>query len=290
MSEITVVIVAYNSQDVIGVAIDSVVNNTNIKQCIIVNNSSNKLDIGLPKNTKIHVMEAEENLGFGRANNMALEQVTTPYAVLLNPDAFLQDGAIERLIECAEKNPDAAILSPLIFHDDGSVQKSYKKNVFEREIDGGNFYVPEGDMCAEFLSGSVMFLNMDNMKKIGFFDPKIFLFYEDDDICIRVKKAGYSLVLTPLAKACHVMGGASGNGRDIIYLKQYHMAWSRLYIEQKYHRKLKLLQKIIIDCGLFLIKWLGYTILFKASKSLRYRARLCAVVDFLGGKRWKGQQ
>ncbi len=76
---------------------------------------------------------------------------------------------------------------------------------------------------------------MEAMKRVGFFDSNIFLYYEDDDLCLRARQAGYGLVLAHEAAAVHAKGASSGAVKpEVEFDKQKHMIWSRLYIEKKY--------------------------------------------------------
>ena len=233
----------------------------------------------------MRIIKNARNEGFGRGNNIALEQVITPYALLLNPDAIMEEGALATLIEGAQRSPDAAILAPLLYHADGSMQESYKRSVFAREKKGGQFLVPEGDLCADFLSGAIMLLNMEHMKKVGFFDPAIFLYYEDDDLCLRARAAGYGLVLVASAKAVHLMGASSGEEKLATMLfKQRHITWSRMYLERKYHGAKatgKLARKLSL---LYIGRAAGSALRLDERKLQRYRARLEAIAAFQVGK------
>jgi GT2 family glycosyltransferase len=82
-----------------------------------------------------------------------------------------------------------------------------------------------------FLVGAAVFLKMSLMKKIGFYDKKIFLYYEDDELCGRVRTNGFQNILVPNAVAFHISGGgkSSGSSLRITYKKSWHLIWSKLY-------------------------------------------------------------
>jgi N-acetylglucosaminyl-diphospho-decaprenol L-rhamnosyltransferase len=288
LNEVSVVIVTYNSVDVVSNSIRSVVDDTAVKQCFIVDNSSSDdivalVDsIGSPKTVLI---QNAENYGFGVANNIALDQVTTPYSLLLNPDAEMDKGAVAILLDAAKRYPNAAILTPLLYGADGEVQECYRRDIFNRDVDAGLFYEPDGDMCADFLIGAVMLLNMEIMRRIGFFDSKIFLFYEDDDICKKVKKNNHELVLIPTARAFHAYGGSSGSSNAISLIKLYHMEWSRLFLYEKYIGKLSAKFKA---CWLVTVSIMRILKFFVSQNSIELRAayaRLCGRFDYLIGRR-----
>ncbi len=283
MSSATAILVTYNSMEVIGNALQALRAEKQIRDIYVVDNCSKD---GTQAHIRtdfpgIKLIGNAKNEGFGRGNNAALQKVETAYALLVNPDAVLQPGALSLLLAAAERYPDAAILAPALLDENGEAHHSFKRNVFEREANDDEYIAPEGELCAGFLSGAVMLLNMSLIKRIGFFDPNIFLYYEDDDLCLRARQAGYGLVYVPQAQAVHLMGRSSGESKpEAEYFKQKHMIWSRLYIEKKYHgekaaKKLagKLRAQYALKAALSLIAC-------KRKKVNRYRGRLEGIFEF----------
>lgn len=288
MSEISVVIVTYNSTDVVANAILSVIEDTSVKQCFIVDNDSSDDIIALVasiNSPKIVLIQNTENLGFGVANNIALDQVTTPYALLLNPDAEMDDGAVAILLVAAKRYLNAGILTPLLYGADGETQECYRLDIFRRDVNDGLFFEPDGDMCADFLIGAVMLLNMKIMRKIGFFDPNIFLYYEDDDLCKKVKNNNHELVLIPAAKAFHAYGGSSGSSIAINQIKFYHMEWSRLFLYEKYIGKFNAKYRA---CRLVTVSIIRISMFFVLQNRIELKvayAKLSGRFDYLIGRR-----
>jgi len=283
MSSITAIFVTYNSEAVIAPALAALANEAEIGGVFVVDNASTDGTKALIQRQFPHVklIENQKNEGFGRGNNIALAQVTTPYALLINPDAVMQPGALRALLEAAQSYPDAAILAPQLVDAKGCDYVSYKRNVFDREYCSGKVAELSGDSCANYLSGAVWLVNMAHLQKVGFFDPAIFLYYEDDDLCIRVRKAGFGIVLVASSRAMHMMGASSGacsvKGE---YFKQMHMLWSRLYIEQKYNGAVsaeRLSRKL---STFFQLKTIGYALIFNARKLACYRGRLAGIKAF----------
>ncbi|MDX1974239.1 MAG: glycosyltransferase family 2 protein [Rickettsiales bacterium] len=237
MYDVTAICVTYNSAGVIEATLQSLSRIVLIKRIIVVDNASqdNTRELVATRFPHVTIIANATNEGFGRANNKALSQVTTPYALLINPDAQIDQPALEQLCRAAERYNDAAILAPLLCDERQAIYPSHKRHVFEREARRDRYHVPEGDLCANYLSGAIWLLPMPRFTRTGFFDSQIFLYYEDDDLCLRVKKAGFSCILVASAQATHVMGSSSGPPSPAgERFKQYHMIASRLYIEQKY--------------------------------------------------------
>ena len=277
---VTAILVAYNSAGIIGQALASLRGQPDIASVMVVDNCSadKTRDLVTRDFPNVKLLENDRNEGFGRANNRALATVTTPYALLINPDASLAQGALSALLAAAKRNPDAAIIAPMLYDEQGRPDHSYKRNVFEREKKRGDFIIPSGDLCADFLSGAVWLLNMEAMKRIGFFDPAIFLYYEDDDLCLRARQAGYSLVLAHDAAAVHAKGASSGAPKpEVEFNRQKHMIWSRLYIEKKYRGE-KAAKRLAARLRVaYFLKAICYGLSLNRRKRNRYRGRLAGI-------------
>ncbi|MDE3060529.1 MAG: glycosyltransferase family 2 protein [Pseudomonadota bacterium] len=280
MSQVTAILVAYNSAGVIADALASLRRQPEIGEIVVVDNASadGTSDLVRRDFPAVRLIANAKNEGFGRGNNVALQQVATPYALLVNPDAVLEDGAAAALLAAAGRWPEAAILAPMLYEEDGRPHHSYKRGVFAREKSRDRFTVPEGDLCADFLSGAVWLLNMTLMRQVGFFDPNIFLYYEDDDLCLRARQAGYALVLAHAARAVHGKGLSSGRpGRRAEFEKQRLMTWSRLYMERKYggeNAARTLARRLRIA---YALKALLYALSCNCRKLNRYRGRLAGI-------------
>lgn len=279
---VTAVLVSYNSAAVIRQAVAALEADPLITNIIVVDNASkdNSREI-LRQCARVQLIESKENVGFGNGANMALQKVETPYALLVNPDAIMNGGALDTLLDASERYPDAAILTPALYDEQDKLHISYKKNVFAREQSRGVRLPAEGELCCEYTSGAVMLFNMALMKKIGFFDPNLFLYYEDDDICLRARAAGYSVVYVPQARSMHLMGESSGAPRpESEQFKQMHMIRSRLYIEEKYRGSTaalllagKLQKQYALRLALYRLK-------FDRMKIARYKGRLEGIALF----------
>ena len=281
---VTAILVTYNSQKIVGQALASLQAEALIHRIIVVDNASQDKTCDWIRKSfpKVELIANPTNDGFGRGNNIALQKVETPYALLVNPDAVLSATCTYELIAAAKEYPDAAIFAPALYSERGELHKSFKRNVFHREQHRERYVAPEDNLCAEFLSGAVMLWNMSIMKDIGFFDPNIFLYYEDDDICLRVRQAGYGLVYVPSAKAMHLMGASGGavNPKSESF-RQQHMTWSRLYLEEKYQGRASALAMAHKLKRLYRVKATLYALQRNKKMRARYRGRLRGVKRFL---------
>jgi len=229
--EITPVLVAYNSASILPWSLAPL---ASCKHLIVVDNNSHDTTRKVVRGCAAHaqVIEAGQNLGFGRANNLALDLVETPFALLINPDAQLREGALEALWKAALRYPDAAILAPVIFDSEGVQGASFhdgsEKSARLMPV------LPEGDLCVNFVSGAAMLLNLSNMRAIGYFDPWYFLYGEDDDLCIRIRRAGRPIIVVSTAAAEHHTRESSAPSFRTTFRRAYCMTLSKFYITRKY--------------------------------------------------------
>lgn len=276
---VTVVIVTHQSEGVLAQAVGALANAEEVAEIIVVDNASTDGTCTLPilQHTKVRCLPQSQNLGFGRANNVGIMAAKTPYVLLLNPDAVLDEANLLRGLITLSADAQIAILAPALLDEHGKMQESFKRDVFARERRKDVYTPPEGALCADYLSGAIWLARTQALQNLGGFDEKIFLFYEDDDLCLRARAAGYSLVFEPASRATHGKGKSSGNNPQIDALKQYHQTYSRVYMELKYHGE-DAAQSLARSWRLrFFMKWLFAT-LTCSRKRARYAARLRGVL------------
>jgi N-acetylglucosaminyl-diphospho-decaprenol L-rhamnosyltransferase len=173
------------------------------------------------------------NVGFGAANNRALEITTTPYALLINPDCIVESEFLVEIVKAMMAFPDAAIIAPALFRGNGTREVSYRWPGKLWKSSG-----PEaiGPCCVGFVSGAAMLLNMEVMREVGFFDETFFLYYEDEDLCLRVFEKRKQIVIVPSVQLTHLSRG-SVKGRHpwrSEFLRGFHHAQSKLVFEHKH--------------------------------------------------------
>ena len=164
--KITVVINTFNSEDKIQQCLKSI--NPNVKVIIIENsNNLNFKNVVEKKYSNVNCFLAGQNLGYAKGNNFGLSKVKSDYALILNPDAFLIKGTLERLLVIANNFKDFSIIGP-------ARQNEYVKlDLHKNEED--TFEVNR-------LKGFAMFLNIKQFKEIGFFDENFFIYLEEIDL------------------------------------------------------------------------------------------------------------
>lgn len=235
----TVITITHNGGLVIGGLLKSLPADLPL---IVVDNASqdDTLNIVASIRPDAKVIRNSKGLGYGVAASQGLAEVETEFALLANPDSLMTVDAINALIETADQYPNAAMFGPLHKDGDGNIEPSHDVELWKRRGYGKLAYecIPEGPLCVEFLSGAVNLVRMNIMKQVGFYDPEIYLYYDDDDMCMRMQRAGHSLILVANSIVTHLNGGSVRPNRAYYWEKFWHMAWSRIYFESKYKGRL----------------------------------------------------
>ncbi|WP_371809249.1 glycosyltransferase family 2 protein [Aquabacterium sp. A08] len=232
LERVTVVVVTFNSAHCLpdlGRALAA------CPQVVVVDNGS---DDGCASLTPQHLPQAQvlalpQNLGFGAANNRALAQVRTPFALLLNPDCELAPEALAALVAAADADPQAAVLAPQLTNAQGRPDVNYRWPHLHWASRGP---AADGPACVGFVCGAAMLCRLSAFEGVGFFDERFFLYYEDDDLCLRLFQARRPMVVVPNVTAVHrSRGSVRGNSPwRSEYLRGYHHAQSKLIFTAKH--------------------------------------------------------
>lgn len=181
------------------------------------------------------VVANAENLGFGRAVNQGVAVTRRDLVLVINPDCRLAPGAAAALVAAADRYADAALFAPQLVDSSCRIQPSHDVALGRRRHYGRRGReVPEGDLCADFLSGAAFVVRRAAWDAVGGFDERFFLFYEDDDLCLRLRAAGHGLVLVDGATAMHLGGASAPRHAGRLFFRALHMARSRVLFERKY--------------------------------------------------------
>jgi N-acetylglucosaminyl-diphospho-decaprenol L-rhamnosyltransferase len=281
---VSVVIVTHHSAAVIGACLAGI---GPAAEVVVVDNASDDETLDIVAQAAPHAI-IERNttgVGYGAGANQGLARARREFALLANPDSQTDTAAITALLEAADQYPDAALLSPRVLDADGADEPAHDVEMFDRRTypSRAGEAPPDGPVCAAYLSGAVVLLRMSALPEIGPFDEAIFLYYEDDDFCMRLRAAGYSAVLVPGAIVRHAGGGSVRPSAHYRWEKFWHMAWSRLYLEDKCRgaRARNRLARSL--AGHYALKALGNMVRLDRSKTWRDLARLCGTIGYILG-------
>lgn len=207
-----------------------------------------------------------ENVGFARAANQGIRAARAPYVLLLNSDAAVQPGAVEALTAILDARPELAVVGPRTRHPDGTIQLSFGRDLgpvsewrrrrlflgVERREAGA---LVEAEKAAgvehqpDWLSGSCWLARKGALEAVGLFDEGYFLFEEDADLCLRLRRAGWRLLFTPAVEVVHQRGKSAeqSEGRA---LREYHRSHLRYYTKHNGLASRGLLRALMAARGL----------------------------------------
>lgn len=179
------------------------------------------------------VLTLERNLGFGAANNRGLARVQTEFALLLNPDCEIEPAALAQLVRSADAWPNAAVLAPQIINASGKAEVNYR---WPHTLWPSQGPAAVGPACVGFVCGAAMLLRLAQFADIGFFDERFFLYYEDDDLCLRLFQRQRPIILEPACCAVHRSRGSVRGPSPwrSEYWRGYHHAQSKLIFSHKH--------------------------------------------------------
>ncbi|MDO4997664.1 MAG: glycosyltransferase family 2 protein [Neisseria sp.] len=231
--KLSILIVNYNTESFIQKLLTSLQKqtlNTADFEIIIVNNVQNHrlnemLETGdFNRYFHLSVYDSGDNLGFGKAMNLAARHATGEHLLLMNPDILmLQDNYLEQLLHHAGQHLNYGVISTQILDDnqhDVSTYYSYEFN---------NTLGYDGEIC--WFQGSLLLIRGEVYKLLDGFDPDFFMYCEDVDLCLRIKKLGLPLIKIDDLKVYH-FGGASEPNHDYHY---YHRHITSQFLFAKKH-------------------------------------------------------
>ncbi len=231
--KLSIVIVNYNVKAFLQQALDSIIKATaKIEaEIFVVDNHSvdGSLDMLRKEFPQVNLIANNENLGFSKANNQAIEQVTGEFIWLLNPDTLIQEDTPEKLIAVMDSDPKIGLLGCKILNDDGSLQLACRRsfptpwvaftkllglaNLFPKSKWFGRYNLthldPDEAYEVEAISGSCMFLRATALAEVGMLDETFFMYGEDLDWCFRFGESGWKVQYTPDTSIVHYKGESS---------------------------------------------------------------------------------
>jgi len=214
----TLVIVTYNSAHLLEERLGEYAG----RPVVIVDNASSDGTAGLVSSSfpEVDVIQNDVNSGYGRAANQGFERVVTRFALLVNPDARISSEGIAALeAEASGLDDDWLFIAP----NTGVIpEPRVRVSSTLEEVDAA--------------SGAALFFDVECLRRFGAFDPSIFLFFEETDLCRRAMRDGVKLYYAADIPVEHELGTSTHSSIALEYLRKWHYNWASLY----YHRKHRL--------------------------------------------------
>ncbi len=237
-TRVSVVIVNYNTGSLLAQVVESVFGQSLAPfECIVVDNASSDGSIAYLRSEfsdpRLHVIECESNSGFAAGCNRGISESTGDFVLLLNPDCFLEPGALKRLVAEFRTDREIGAVGPLILNMDGSEQRGGRRDIPTpwqifcvglglhllmpnhprfRSFNRAGDEIPDRPVQVQSVSGACLLIRHETLESVGFLDDRYFMHFEDLDWCLRAGKSGWRIQFVPDAVAYHV-GGVSGRNR-----------------------------------------------------------------------------
>ncbi len=271
LNDITFIIVTYKSESIVQQCLDTLPKDS--KKIIVENSNNVNLEKDLkPKYDNIEVI-LSKNIGMGGGNNLGLKACKTNFAFILNPDTKFEMNSLDNLINSLNTLNDFTLASPL--NDNPKVPNYKKKNK--------NNHLNKNILSVDSIDGFSMLFNLKNFSNKNYFDENIFLYLENDDLCLRVKKKGGSIYVITNSLINH-KGGIAGN-KNLEYLRNWHWMWSKFYFNKKHYGFLNALLKISFNLFSAFFKYFLNLILFNSHKRKIYKMRIFGILSSILGKK-----
>jgi GT2 family glycosyltransferase len=229
---VSVIIVSFNTREILRECLQSVLEETKgltTEILVVDNNSSDGSAEMVEKDFPgVVLMRSGVNLGFGSANNLALAKADGRYYVLLNSDAFFQPGALAIAIRHMDAHPECGLAGGLLVGREGELQPSarsfhtllddaltftglasrYPKSKFFGHFDR-TWADPYEAAEVDWVPGAFCIVRPAALARMGLFNPAFFLYFEEVDLCMRIKLAGYKVWYWPDVRVVHIGGESS---------------------------------------------------------------------------------
>lgn len=260
--DVSIIIVSYNTKELTKNCINALYEKTqDLNYDVwVVDNASEDGSVEMLKSEfpQVKLIESGENLGFGRANNLAITKSSAKYCFLLNSDTVLINNAVKILFDFMEKpenSPvaacggnlyDAELRQATSFGrlpdiESLLIRHTALKLVFPRQNKQIKNYEQSIDRTKEqevgYISGADLMLRKSALAKTGVFDEKFFLYYEETELQHRIKNNGYKIYFVPEAKIVHLEGKSEisankalivNKSRCLYYSLSYGLFWGIL--------------------------------------------------------------
>jgi N-acetylglucosaminyl-diphospho-decaprenol L-rhamnosyltransferase len=243
MIDLSIVVVAYNSEPLLHATLASLLRHTREinYELIVVDNSpppgSAPLEQEFPQ---IRLIHSGRNAGFAAANNIGLKLSRGRYIALLNPDTLLHDNALARLVAWLDAHPDVGAVGPQLLQVDGQPQPyshgsaptpGYLLRRLWSHLRGRYLHQWAGSQPrgVDWVAGTCMLVRRRAIEAVGGLDERFFLYFEDVDWGWRLRRAGWRVVFLPDIAITHVGGGSVGTGARPHYDRSLVRLYAKYY-------------------------------------------------------------
>jgi O-antigen biosynthesis protein len=285
MIDLSIIIVNYNVKEFILNLIDSISKATkNISaEIFIVDNASDDGSVELigEKFPEVNLIKNERNVGFGVANNQALELAAGKYLLLINPDTIVREDTFDKMIDFFEVTFSAGIAGCKVLNPDGTLQLACRRSfpgpwTSFTKVMGFSKIFPKSRLFASYnltyqdenqtyevdaVSGAFMMMRKEVYDKVGGFDPQFFMYGEDLDLCYRTQKAGYKVFYFHETEIIHYKGESTKRSN----LDETTVFYNAMHLFVRKHFSASFLIETILQFAIIFRKLIAFANVFRLS-------------------------
>jgi GT2 family glycosyltransferase len=252
---LAIVIVTYNVRDELAACLDSVVGHTAPypTEIVVVDNASRDgtAQMARARWPEVRVIDAGANLGFARANNVGIRATRSEFVLLLNPDTICPPGSIATLVRGLAIQPGAAAAGPRLVNASGFPELSFGWSIsplgelrqkvvgtlYHRRVRGMVRMVDAWARQAgtrEWVSGACLLVRRTDLEAVNLLDERFFMYTEDVDLCVSLRKRGRDVLFVPGAEIVHLGGRSASRNPEterlrrlsqLAYYEKHHPVW-----------------------------------------------------------------
>ncbi|HCV41989.1 MAG TPA: glycosyl transferase family 2 [Bacteroidetes bacterium] len=276
--DLSVIIVNYNVRQFLENALTSILRAMEDVdgEVFVVDNASDdgSVEMVKAKFPKVILIENKENLGFARANNIALKQARGKYLLLINPDTVVQEDTLQVMLEFFGDTPDAGLAGCKILNPDGTFELGAHRSfptpwVAFTKVFGLSALFPKSKLFGKYnltylshdetyevdaVSGSFMMITREAYERVGALDETFFMYGEDLDWCYRVAQVGYKVYYVHSTKIIHFKGESTRRS-SIDEIKTFYAAM-QIFVEK--HLSSSFIVELLLTAGIFLRAGLAF--------------------------------
>ena len=272
INNITFIIVCHKSERVIYDCLNSLPSKS--KKIIIENSNNHNLKKDLESKYDNIEVKIIKNIGMGASNNIGINISKTDFVYVINPDVILKTNTFENLVTACKNIDDFALLTPI--HSEKRYP-NYKSNSL---INSDTNIFP-----VDSIDGFSMLINKKLFTNNNFFDENIFLYLENDDLCLRAKKSGHGIFVIKNSEIIHTSKSSFKENYNMEYLRNWHWMWSKFYFNKKHFGLVNAYIKTIPNLISAILKFILYSLLFNSHKKKIYKMRILGLFNSMLGNR-----
>jgi GT2 family glycosyltransferase len=261
-ANVSIIIVSYNTADLLRRAISSVYSYI-VRygyEIIVVDNASSDDSVSVLEHefTDVILIKNSDNVGFAKANNQAMRIAQVDYVVLLNSDAFILDHDFESLLDFMEQHGDIAATGPRVLNTDGTLQSlGFSFPSVRKELIGlfrlpkfmkpatlnalfpRYFWDENSARPVDWISGCCMLMRRTVIDAVGALSEDFFMYHEDEEWCYRARRAGFHIWYYPAASVIH-----DNNASPMMERSEIGRSSTKIYLRKTFG----ILKGVLIQC------------------------------------------